>query len=134
MSNEVSNQPDKTSLVRALGPIDATMIVIGSMIGSGIFIVLAESSRSSAAPGWLVTGMGARRLADHDWGAVLPGVGNDDAARGRRLCFSTRGIRVSDRIFVWLDIVSRGANRDDCSGSDCVREVSRRLCHCSFTR
>ncbi len=41
-------------LVRALGPIDATMIVMGSMIGSGIFITSAESSRLSGAPGWLV--------------------------------------------------------------------------------
>jgi APA family basic amino acid/polyamine antiporter len=44
----------QSSLVRALGPIDATMIVIGSMIGSGIFIVSAESSRISGAPGWLL--------------------------------------------------------------------------------
>lgn len=43
-----------SGLVRALGPIDATMIVIGSMIGSGIFIVSAESSRLSGAPGWLL--------------------------------------------------------------------------------
>src|SRR4030095_3061859 len=50
----VENQRDTTSLVRALGPIDATMIVIGSMIGSGIFIVSAESSRLSGAPGWLL--------------------------------------------------------------------------------
>src|SRR5919206_3335311 len=41
-------------LVRALGPIDATMIVIGSMIGSGIFITSAESARLSGAPGWLL--------------------------------------------------------------------------------
>jgi APA family basic amino acid/polyamine antiporter len=46
--------PEKQGLVRALGPIDATMIVIGSMIGSGIFIVSAESSRLSGAPGWLL--------------------------------------------------------------------------------
>src|SRR5437879_9119763 len=45
---------DTTGLVRALGPIDATTIVIGSMIGSGIFIVSAESSRLSGAPGWLL--------------------------------------------------------------------------------
>src|ERR1700720_2140551 len=44
----------ESSLIRALGPIDATMIVIGSMIGSGIFIVSAESSRLSGAPGWLL--------------------------------------------------------------------------------
>src|SRR6476661_4050139 len=48
-------QPDQSSpLVRALSLIDAIMIVIGSMIGSGIFIVSAESSRLSGAPGWLL--------------------------------------------------------------------------------
>src|SRR4051812_13617841 len=41
-------------LVRRLGPLDATMIVVGSMIGSGIFITSAESSRLSGAPGWLL--------------------------------------------------------------------------------
>src|SRR5437667_5319337 len=46
--------PQKPGLVRALGPIDATMIVIGSMIGSGIFITSAESSRLSGAAGWLL--------------------------------------------------------------------------------
>ncbi len=41
-------------LVRALGPLDATMIVVGSMIGFGIFITSAESSRLIGAPGWLL--------------------------------------------------------------------------------
>lgn len=46
--------PGGAGLVRGLGPIDATMIVMGSMIGSGIFITSAESSRLSGAPGWLL--------------------------------------------------------------------------------
>jgi APA family basic amino acid/polyamine antiporter len=46
--------PSPAGLVRALGPIDATMIVMGSMIGSGIFITSAESSRLSGGPGWLL--------------------------------------------------------------------------------
>ena len=46
-------QHDK-GLQRRLGPIDATMIVIGSMIGSGIFITSAESARLTGAPGWLL--------------------------------------------------------------------------------
>jgi basic amino acid/polyamine antiporter, APA family len=46
--------PRASGLVRSLGPIDATMIVMGSMIGSGIFITSAESSRLSGAPGWLL--------------------------------------------------------------------------------
>src|SRR6266567_7008892 len=45
---------DKPGLVRGLSMLDATMIVIGSMIGSGIFLVSAESSRLVGAPGWLL--------------------------------------------------------------------------------
>jgi APA family basic amino acid/polyamine antiporter len=41
-------------LVRGLGLMDATMIVIGSMIGSGIFIVSAKSAAIVGAPGWLL--------------------------------------------------------------------------------
>jgi APA family basic amino acid/polyamine antiporter len=41
-------------LERGLGLVDATMIVIGSMIGSGIFITSAESSRLVGSPGWLL--------------------------------------------------------------------------------
>src|SRR5437762_9214910 len=53
MTDKIDNR-QSSSLIRALGPIDATMIVIGSMIGSGIFITSAESSRLSGAPGWLL--------------------------------------------------------------------------------
>ena len=42
------------NLERRLGPLDATMIVVGSMIGSGIFITSAESARLTGAPGWLL--------------------------------------------------------------------------------
>ena len=42
------------NLKRRLGPLDASMIVIGSMIGSGIFITSAESARLIGAPGWLL--------------------------------------------------------------------------------
>jgi APA family basic amino acid/polyamine antiporter len=45
-------QPER--LLKGLGPTDATMIVVGSMIGSGIFITSAESSRLVGAPGWLL--------------------------------------------------------------------------------
>jgi APA family basic amino acid/polyamine antiporter len=41
-------------LVRSLSLLDATMIVVGSMIGSGIFIVSSESARLVGAPGWLL--------------------------------------------------------------------------------
>src|SRR5580700_7739728 len=49
-------------LVKGLGLTSATMLVMGSMIGSGIFIVSAEISREVASPAlligaWLVTGL-----------------------------------------------------------------------------
>jgi APA family basic amino acid/polyamine antiporter len=37
-----------------LGPLDATALVAGSMIGSGIFIVSADIARRLPAPGWLL--------------------------------------------------------------------------------
>lgn len=52
--SDKNHKPDEPHLVRGLGPLDATMIVIGSMIGSGIFITSAESARLIGAPGWLL--------------------------------------------------------------------------------
>src|SRR5467141_2278651 len=40
--------------VRGLGLLDSTMLVAGSMIGSGIFIVSADISRQVSSPGWLL--------------------------------------------------------------------------------
>ncbi|WP_128546089.1 APC family permease [Larkinella soli] len=45
---------EKTELKRSLGPIDATLLVSGSMIGSGIFIVSADMSRNVGSAGWLL--------------------------------------------------------------------------------
>jgi len=50
-----------TELVKGLGLTSATMLVMGSMIGSGIFIVSAEIARETASPAlligaWLITG------------------------------------------------------------------------------
>src|SRR3989454_5951463 len=43
-----------TGFIRGLGLLDSTMIVAGSMIGSGIFIVSADIARQVGAPGWLL--------------------------------------------------------------------------------
>jgi basic amino acid/polyamine antiporter, APA family len=48
----MTDSPEK--LVRALSRVDATMMVVGSMIGSGIFLVSSESSRLVGSPGWLL--------------------------------------------------------------------------------
>lgn len=52
MSSEQDPQP--VHFTRAMGLLDSTAIVVGSMIGSGIFIVSAEASRQLGAPGWLL--------------------------------------------------------------------------------
>jgi APA family basic amino acid/polyamine antiporter len=39
---------------RGLGLFDATTVVVGSMIGSGIFIVSADMARTLGSPGWLL--------------------------------------------------------------------------------
>ena len=43
-----------TEFTRGLGAFDATMVVVGSMIGSGIFLVSADMSRVLGSPGWLL--------------------------------------------------------------------------------
>ena len=44
----------QSELQRGIGILDATTLVVGSMIGSGIFIVSAESGRVAGSPGWLL--------------------------------------------------------------------------------
>ncbi|MCC7157079.1 MAG: amino acid permease [Bryobacterales bacterium] len=55
-----SNQTLAPTLVKGLGLLDSTTIVMGSMIGSGVFIVAADIARQLRSPGllmmtWLVT-------------------------------------------------------------------------------
>ena len=45
---------EQVSFKQTLGLLDATMIVAGSMIGSGIFIVSADITRNVGSPGWLI--------------------------------------------------------------------------------
>src|SRR5215467_5438613 len=46
--------PTEQKLVRGLGLLDSTMLVAGSMIGSGIFIVSSIIARQVGSPGWLL--------------------------------------------------------------------------------
>ncbi|CAN5626460.1 amino acid permease [soil metagenome] len=47
-------EDSKAGFIRGLGLLDSTMIVAGSMIGSGIFIVSADIARQVGSPGWLL--------------------------------------------------------------------------------
>jgi APA family basic amino acid/polyamine antiporter len=72
----------RTEFVRAISRLDATALVVGSMIGSGIFIVAADILRQVQTPGlllvvWAVSGivtlMGA--LAYGELAAMFPNAG-----------------------------------------------------------
>jgi APA family basic amino acid/polyamine antiporter len=57
-----STGKSEPGFVRAIGLFDGTMIVVGSMIGSGIFIVAADISRQTGSSGgllltWILTGL-----------------------------------------------------------------------------
>src|SRR6266705_1636524 len=55
MADSPVRAADKTTgFIRGLGLLDSTMIVAGSMIGSGIFIVSGGISKQVGAPGWLL--------------------------------------------------------------------------------
>src|SRR5260370_6657066 len=55
MAKAAAQAQDKsTGFIRGVGLLDSTMIVAGSMIGSGIFIVSGGISKQVGAPGWLL--------------------------------------------------------------------------------
>src|SRR5947209_18053083 len=81
-SAEVRTSPQPPQLVQGLGLTSATTLVMGSMIGSGIFIVSAEIAREVNSPAllvgaWLVTGfmtiVGA--LSYGELAAIMPTAG-----------------------------------------------------------
>jgi basic amino acid/polyamine antiporter, APA family len=71
-----------TEFVRGLGLFDSTMIVVGSMIGSGVFIVSADIARQAGSTGgllvaWIVTGLltVAAALSYGELAAMMPKAG-----------------------------------------------------------
>ncbi|KQS42062.1 APC family permease [Pedobacter sp. Leaf194] len=50
----MEKEPQDNAFKRALGLFDGTMLVVGSMIGSGIFIVSADITRQVGSAGWLI--------------------------------------------------------------------------------
>jgi basic amino acid/polyamine antiporter, APA family len=77
-----TTQQPQAEFVRVISRLDATALVVGSMIGSGIFIVSAQIIRDVHAPGlmlfvWALAGvvtlMGA--LTYGELGAMFPGAG-----------------------------------------------------------
>jgi APA family basic amino acid/polyamine antiporter len=71
-----------TGFVRGLGLFDSTMIVVGSMVGSGIYIVSADIARQTGSVGgllltWIITGVltVAAALSYGELAAMMPKAG-----------------------------------------------------------
>src|SRR5262245_65956947 len=54
MSQTAINPQSDQGFVRGLNLFDATMVVVGVMIGSGVFIVAADMSRVINSAGWML--------------------------------------------------------------------------------
>ena len=104
-------QSQEPTLARRLGPFDATMIVMGGIIGAGIFVNPSVVARQVHTPAlvlgaWIIGGaialIGAFVYAEL---AVLrPRVGGQYAYLARRLSSDCR-------ISLWLDAAARRADR-----------------------
>ncbi|HTY40630.1 MAG TPA: amino acid permease [Thermoanaerobaculia bacterium] len=82
MSQQPGSHPHGAELARELGLFDAINLVIGTIIGSGIFLVPSEIARAVWTPGWMLavwviggvlTMLGALSLAE--LGAAMPEAG-----------------------------------------------------------
>ena len=103
---------ENTGFVRGLNLFDATMIVIGTMIGSGIFIVSADMARMINSPGWLLVAWAVTAaltiLAAISYGELAAHA----AARRRRVRVPARGVFALVGIPLRLDAVRRDPDRN----------------------
>jgi APA family basic amino acid/polyamine antiporter len=79
---EAAARTESSGFVRGLGLFDSTMIVVGSMIGSGIFIVSADIARHTGSTGglltaWVISGVltVAAALSYGELAAMMPKAG-----------------------------------------------------------
>ncbi len=82
MQEAHTNKSAEIQLVKGLGLVDGTMLIMGSMIGSGIFIVPADIARQMGSTGgsllvWVVTGLltVAAALSYGELAAMMPRAG-----------------------------------------------------------
>ena len=117
-----------TEFIRGIGPLAAISLVVGSMIGSGIFIVSADISRqvSPWGPGglllvWVITG-----ADDRDRRAGLCRAGGDDAEGRRTVRVPPRGPLAGRGIPLRLDPLRRHPDRHHRRRRGGVRPVPER--------
>ena len=80
--NTTLNRVDDEGFVRSIGIFDAIMVVVGAMIGSGIFLVSADMARLLGSAPWVLAAWGiaailtfAAALSYGELAAMMPRAG-----------------------------------------------------------
>ena len=126
MATEVAEieQQSKEGFIRGLGLLDSTMIVAGSMIGSGIFIVSADIARQVGSPGWLLVVWMITGLLTVIGALSLRRAGGDDAKGRRAIRLSARSLFAVVGLSLRLDAFPGYPDRHDRGGGGRVRRVT----------
>ena len=119
--------PAGGALRRELGVFSAAMLVVGGIIGSGIFFT--PVGLGARAP---LRGLGARRLGGRGRRrarrrAHVRGARRDAPRRGRAVRVPPRGVREAVRLPVRVDGAALDRDRRDRGGGEGVRRLSRAL-------
>ena len=117
-----------TEFTRGLGLYDSTMVVVGSMIGSGIFIVSADMARNVGSAGWLLVAWAAHRRADGHRCARLRRARGHDAARRRSVRLPARSVFPAVGLPVRLDAVPGHPDRNHRGGRGRLRPLFSASC------
>ena len=114
-------------LRRELGLFSASLLVVGGIIGSGIFFTPAETARALPTSRLGARRLGARRSRRARRRADVRRARRDDARSGRRLRVRARGVRPAPRVSARLDDAADDCERRDRRGRDGIRGLSRAL-------
>ena len=121
----MSNQP--TSFKPTLGLFDGTMIVAGSMIGSGIFIVSADITRNVGSAGWLIavwviTGFMTltAALSYGELSGMFPKAGG-------QYVYLKEAFNPSGRVFIWLEFFCSDTNRNHSRSRCGIQQICRHI-------
>ena len=128
-STTVPNTPAAKSehqFVRAIGLFDGTMIVVGSMIGSGIFIVAADICTADGFGRRVAADLDPHGAADDCRGAFVWRIGGTVSACGRAVRLFAGSVFAAVGLSVRLDAVPGDSDRNDRGCGHWLCALSRR--------
>ena len=130
MTTVVADRPataeSSHEFVKALTLTDATMLVAGSMIGSGIFIVSANIARRVGSPFWLLIVVDRHRRHDAARRARVRRAGGDVSASRRPVRVSPRVHGSTHGLSLRVDPFRRHPDGHDRRGRRRLRTIPRR--------